>query len=115
MKSSYTCPVCYFDGMDEPPMDHAICDCCGTQFGYSDIVPDRFSQSDAWTWLRDLWVKSGANFYYQEFKPQGWTPNRQLSLLGYWTTLEPQSRPFEVSLPERKPTHRATVSFASAA
>ena len=36
--TTYECPVCGFAYMDEPPLDHAICACCGTHFGYEDVT-----------------------------------------------------------------------------
>ncbi len=32
----FTCPVCYYTGMQDPPTDYNICVCCGTEFGNDD-------------------------------------------------------------------------------
>jgi hypothetical protein len=71
MRERYTCPVCLFDGMRYPPANHFVCSCCGTQFGYMDLV---LSHAE----LRDHWVEGGAHFWSPSQMPDGWTATGQL-------------------------------------
>jgi hypothetical protein len=66
----FTCPVCYFEKMPDPPADFNICPCCGTEFGIDDEL---FS----FTELRGQWVAEGADWFYMS-SPEGWDPWRQL-------------------------------------
>lgn len=69
----YTCPICYFDGMTEPPQDYNICECCGTEFGNDD---DNRSHEE----LRTEWLRSGAPWFFGE-PPIGWNPWRQTQVI----------------------------------
>jgi hypothetical protein len=79
----WTCPVCGFTGLTEPPTDqtggptYSICPCCGTQYGADDL--DK-SHAD----LRKEWVQSGAQWWSQnEPAPEGWSANAQLQAAGH--------------------------------
>lgn len=69
----FTCPVCFYSGMTEPPQDYNICECCGTEFGYSD---EYRTHKD----LRDDWLRSGAKWFFGE-PPIGWNPWRQAQVI----------------------------------
>ena len=66
----FTCPVCYFENMPDPPMDYNICPCCGTEFGHDD---EALSDAE----LRSQWLSNGARWFYMQ-PPTGWDPWRQL-------------------------------------
>lgn len=51
---TYACPVCDYDRLDRPPIDHSICPRCGTEFGYDD---DLLGLSHAE--LRAAWIEAG--------------------------------------------------------
>jgi hypothetical protein len=53
----YTCPVCYYDKLDDPP-DHSfeICPSCGTEFGYTDFNTSHEQ-------LRNEWVAGGKKWW----------------------------------------------------
>jgi hypothetical protein len=80
-KISYQCPVCAFSHMDEQPRDHAICACCGTQFGYDDTTR-------TYREIRDEWLSRGAAWFDTE-DPEypkyglGWDAWLQLDLAGF--------------------------------
>lgn len=72
---TYTCPVCGYDRLDEPPKDWAICPCCGTQFNYSDSGRSHKA-------LRDDWIKDGCKWRGRpEWRPPGWNAQEQLKNL----------------------------------
>jgi hypothetical protein len=71
----YTCPVCFFDGMTEPPQDYYICECCGTEFGTDDEMR---SHSE----LRTEWLALGAKWFYGQ-PPTGWNPWKQSRIPAY--------------------------------
>ncbi len=66
----YTCPVCFFNQLEEPPRPYNICDCCGTEFGVDD---EELSHEE----LRAQWVASGANWFFK-LPPIGWNAEIQL-------------------------------------
>ena len=66
---TYTCPVCFYGGMTEPPQDYNICECCGTEFGYD----DEFRSHDE---LRTEWIALGAKWFYGT-PPANWNPWKQ--------------------------------------
>jgi len=77
---TYTCPVCGFGWMDDPPEDHAICACCGTHFGYDDV-------STGYRALRNSWLRYGG-FWFDKMDPAYamspfWNAWDQLSRGGY--------------------------------
>lgn len=53
----YTCPVCDYKELDEPPFhSHEICPQCGTQFGYDDNMLTHEQ-------LRLAWIADGSKFW----------------------------------------------------
>ena len=69
---AYTCPVCGYDKLDEPPAGFNICDCCGTEFGYHDAT---FTHAA----LREQWLARGTEWHSPDFHPPpGWNPAVQL-------------------------------------
>jgi hypothetical protein len=70
----FTCPVCFYEGLQEPPTDYNICDCCGTEFESDDEI--RTYQQ-----LRDFWISKGAKWFFGT-APLLWNPWVQLSRAG---------------------------------
>lgn len=66
----FTCPVCYYTKMQDPPMDYNICECCGTEFGNDD---EMYSHEE----LRAKWIEGGATWFFKS-APIGWNPWTQL-------------------------------------
>lgn len=96
---SYTCPVCGYDKLEEPPSDWTICACCRTMFDYSDSG----RQNEE---LRAAWISDGAPWRGQYIPaPEGWNPVAQLRNIGYAVTAEdcqhltPQRRPRRTATP----------------
>ena len=79
---SYICPVCGYDGLEEPAYDvhgyssFEICPCCGVEFGYDDATR---SHED----LRAEWLANGARWWSKRDKPIGWSPQKQLRDAGF--------------------------------
>ncbi len=69
-----TCPVCFFDKLQEPARDYNICECCGTEFGNDD-------EECTHTQLRDRWIAGGARWFFEK-PPAFWNPWLQLSRAG---------------------------------
>ena len=64
---TYECPVCGFDKMPFPAINHNICSCCGTEYGYHDL---RLSHAE----LRDRWISAGAKWFSTRMQqPAGWS------------------------------------------
>ena len=76
----YTCPVCFFDSMTDPPQDYNICECCGTEFGSDD---EERSHGE----LRTEWIALGAKWFFGN-PPLGWNPWKQSRIPVY---VRPQS------------------------
>lgn len=76
---NYTCPVCGFDGLDEPPYSssgygqHEICPCCGFQFGVSDD-----NAGIGFHEWRKTWIDRGMSWEGSSDPPEGWNPKEQL-------------------------------------
>lgn len=66
----FTCPVCFYDELVEPPINYNICECCGTEFGNDD---DMYSPDE----LRTNWMTDGAKWFFGN-PPVAWNPWRQL-------------------------------------
>ena len=65
--------------MDEPPIDHAICACCGTQFGYDDTTK-------TYQRLRNEWLSRGGYWFDPDdeaYPKSGWNAWDQLDLAGF--------------------------------
>jgi len=78
---TYTCPVCGYPELEEPPEEWAICPSCGTQFDFDTLarVPE----------LRRYWIAQGAPWWSEdELRPVPWDPTRQLRNTGYMLSLE---------------------------
>lgn len=71
----YTCRVCFFEGMTEPPQDCNICECCGTEFGNDD-------EDLTYEELRARWIASGAKWFFGE-PPIGWNPRVQARVFSH--------------------------------
>lgn len=67
----FTCPVCFYDKLDEPARDYNICMCCGTEFGNDD---DLHTHSE----LRSMWIATGAKWFFRT-PPLLWNPWQQLA------------------------------------
>lgn len=73
----YTCPVCGYDQLEDPPTDYNICECCGTEFGYHDA---RRSHAE----LRQRWITAGMPWWDRRVPPPAdWNPVAQLLRAGY--------------------------------
>lgn len=78
----WTCPVCGYPDMTEPPKDYYICPSCGTEFGNDDTL---FTYDE----LREHWLENGARWFSRITSPPvGWDAYKQLfnAGLGYETT-----------------------------
>lgn len=79
----YTCPVCGYDQLEEPPRDkhgkcpsYEICSCCGFEFGYDDDAAGFTYDS-----FRKDWVKRGCPWRH-EGEPTSWDPFKQMAKAG---------------------------------
>jgi hypothetical protein len=74
-ETMHTCPVCGFDGLDEPPENFCICPCCVVEFGYTDMGRSHEE-------LRAAWVAEGMPWRSTVLSaPPGWNPAEQLKSL----------------------------------
>lgn len=78
----YICPVCGYDGLDEPPYDSTgsasfdICPCCGTEFGYDDSVKTHAE-------IRDRWLNNGGHWWSTTIPAlANWNPYDQIKKAG---------------------------------
>ena len=72
----YTCPVCAFDGLEEPPAYFTICPCCGTKFGYQDFLRGHEE-------LRAAWIATGPQWHSSLIPaPPNWNGLAQLKNAG---------------------------------
>jgi hypothetical protein len=71
---NYTCPVCFYDKLQEPARDYNICVCCGTEFGSDDDVASHEE-------LRSMWIAAGARWFFGQ-APVLWNPWLQLAEKG---------------------------------
>jgi len=73
----YTCPVCAYPELADPPLDHTICPCCGVEFGYDDATKSHVQ-------LRNEWIGSGLLWFSRATPaPNGWNGWQQLALGGF--------------------------------
>lgn len=64
----YTCPVCGYDRLSEPPSNFAICPSCGTEFEYDDAFATHAQ-------LRAAWLRDGARWWSPvDARPDNWDP-----------------------------------------
>lgn len=69
---NYTCPVCAFTGLDEPPVDFTICPSCGSEFGYHDFIRGHDE-------LRSQWIATGPQWHSSVIAaPPQWDGMEQL-------------------------------------
>lgn len=54
--NNYTCPVCFYDKLEEPPADYLICPQCGCEFGVDDFNKSHDE-------LRAEWVAGGSKWW----------------------------------------------------
>lgn len=88
----YTCPVCAYGAMEDPPIDYNICPCCGTEFGYTDHVRSYLD-------LRNAWLRNGAQWFSPvDVPPQGWNPYAQLDAAGYEYGTSPRNSLSEITI-----------------
>lgn len=77
---NYTCPVCAFAGLDEPPEDFTICPSCATEFDYHDLIRGHDE-------LRSQWIGTGPQWHSSvipaPFKWDGMEQLRQGGLIDY--------------------------------
>ena len=75
----YTCPVCGYSELDEPPYDdqnnasYEVCSCCGFEFGFDDKAKG-VSFED----YRKKWINEGARWFLENKKPIDWDLKKQL-------------------------------------
>ena len=71
--NKYNCPVCGYTELTDPPSNHEICPCCGTEFGLDDLergIPQ----------LTFDWIKNNCPWFSDETRPPpGWNPVKQLA------------------------------------
>lgn len=95
---TYTCPVCAFTGLEEPPSHFTICPCCGTEFGYQDFIRGHDD-------LRAEWIASGPKWHSNVIPaPANWNGLEQLKRAGLLD--------YEVVAGDI-PTHLAVVEIGS--
>src|SRR5579863_1109345 len=74
--NKYSCPVCGYTGLLAPPVDHEICPCCGTHFGYHDWA---LSHEE----LTKIWIGNGARWFDHDTPPPAhWNALQQLFSAG---------------------------------
>ena len=79
-EEKYICPVCGFDGLEEPAYDDMgepsfeICACCGFEFGFDDG-----SEHKTFEQYRAEWIKNGAKWENPKAKPEHWDLDIQLN------------------------------------
>lgn len=60
--TTWTCPVCHYPGLEDPPDDYSICPRCGTEFGVDD---DELTHAQ----LKARWVANGAKWFDAAAEP----------------------------------------------
>jgi hypothetical protein len=88
MPETHTCPICGFNGLDEPPYRRMpesddeptsgthgpswdICSCCGVEFG--------LNSGDSLRQMRQAWIDEGMPWWSTvEAPPEGWDAAKQL-------------------------------------
>lgn len=48
MSNTYTCPVCGYNQLEDPPVNHEICPQCRTHFGYHDSTLSHATLRQRW-------------------------------------------------------------------
>ncbi|WP_028402360.1 hypothetical protein [Ectobacillus panaciterrae] len=76
---TYICPVCGYDGLEEPLYDedgdpsYEICSCCGFEYGFDDL-----DQEYSFEQYRRKWIEQGASWFSDYLKPSKWSLKKQL-------------------------------------
>lgn len=92
---TFKCPVCFFDGLKKPPIEHMICQCCGTQFGYHDETPE--PKEVAHARLRANWIAKDGPWHSRVIPPPPyWNPWGQI-IAAKFGSLLPYTRNVEVT------------------
>jgi len=77
---TYTCPVCGYNELEDPPNRFEICPSCGTEFGNDDYFNTHAE-------LRQQWITSGAKWWSDcDSPPPDWSPVTQLLNIPYEVT-----------------------------
>jgi hypothetical protein len=74
---NFTCPVCFYPGLEFPPRDYEICPCCGVEFGNDDEIKSHAE-------LRQAWVNRGGLWFFGA-APRYWNPWMQLTSARLYT------------------------------
>ena len=86
----YTCPVCGYDEMEEPPESFSICSSCGTEFGSDDFVLDQHDYERKLAELRAEWLAAGAPWFDEDTPPPAnWNPLKQALRVGLGLVVSP--------------------------
>lgn len=85
---TYICPICGFDGLDEPAYNEfhdfsfEICLCCQFQFGDDDDVELEnglfMKREETHAMYRQAWIAKGAPIFKPEYYPQQFQFNDSL-------------------------------------
>lgn len=73
----YTCPVCGYNALPEPPQNFSICPSCGTEFGLDDAKYTHLELQAEWIKAGPLWFSTARP------APVHWDPWLQLINAGY--------------------------------
>jgi len=114
------CPVCGHE-LDQPAWDgphpsHAVCACCGTEFGLEDAADDELGRARRHAALRQRWIAAGHTWWSTRGAPPGYDPAAQLArLLGSMPHDHalPPGR-LEEQLPDKAPTLTSSEALAEA-
>jgi hypothetical protein len=69
---TYTCPVCGYNKLTDPPKHFNICPSCGTEFENDDY-------ETSYAELRARWIAGGARWWSEyDLKPIFWSAREQL-------------------------------------
>ena len=86
MNKKYVCPICGYDGLDEPAYgkhnepSYNICPCCCFEFGVDDSSDYQSLEKD-FNDYREKWIKEGCEWFETDQKPRDWSPLKQLQNL----------------------------------
>jgi hypothetical protein len=71
--TTYICPVCGYDKLEEPPYDefgcptYVICSCFGFEFGVDDEA-----EGNSFSEYQQRWIGKGFPFFNSKKKPSNW-------------------------------------------
>jgi len=73
----YVCGLQYKDflpwGEDGKTPSHSICSCCGTEWGYGDVLVEAVKKN------REKWIQGGAKWFEANAQPVNWLLEEQLN------------------------------------